>query len=84
MFVRADGRKIVAVSNISAQFRSDEFPRVEGWCCDVASQDARARRPIPTARVWAAPRGDPVELREALAGDGPALLCFYVFDWSTG
>lgn len=33
VFVRADGRKIVAVSNVSAQFRSDEFPRVDGWCC---------------------------------------------------
>lgn len=33
VFVRADGRKIVAVSNISAQFRSRSFPRVEGWCC---------------------------------------------------
>ena len=33
VFIRADGRKIVAVSNISAQFRSRTFPRVEGWCC---------------------------------------------------
>lgn len=33
VFIRADGRKIVAVSNISAQFRSRAFPRVEGWCC---------------------------------------------------
>jgi hypothetical protein len=33
VFVRADGRKIVAVSNITAQFRSRSFPRVEGWCC---------------------------------------------------
>ena len=33
VFIRADGRKIVAVSNISAQFRSRSFPRVEGWCC---------------------------------------------------
>ena len=32
-FIRADGRKIAAVSNISAQFRSRTFPRVEGWCC---------------------------------------------------
>ena len=32
-FVRADGRKIVAVSNISAQFHSSAFPEVEGWCC---------------------------------------------------
>ena len=33
VFIRADGRKIVAASNISAQFRSRTFPRVEGWCC---------------------------------------------------
>jgi hypothetical protein len=33
VFVRADGRTIVAVSNISAQFRSSAFPEVEGWCC---------------------------------------------------
>ena len=33
VFVRADGRKIVAVSNVSAQFGSKTFPRVEGWCC---------------------------------------------------
>jgi len=33
VFVRADGRRIVAVSDISAQFRSRTFPRVEGWCC---------------------------------------------------
>lgn len=33
VFIRADGRKIIAVSNISAQFRSRTFPRVEGWCC---------------------------------------------------
>ncbi|MCP9484312.1 MAG: hypothetical protein MSC30_00460 [Gaiellaceae bacterium MAG52_C11] len=25
--------RIVAVSNVSAQFRSGTFPRVEGWCC---------------------------------------------------
>ncbi len=33
VFVRADGRGIVAVSNVSAQFHSQTFPRVEGWCC---------------------------------------------------
>ena len=37
---------------------------------------------IPVARVWCAPREDPVELAEALAGEGFALLCFYPFDWS--
>ncbi len=39
---------------------------------------------IPPARVWRAPREDPVDLGEALAGQGVALLCFYVFDWSPG
>ena len=40
--------------------------------------------PIPNAQVWRAPREDPVDLGEALAGSGLALLCFYVFDWSPG
>jgi hypothetical protein len=31
VFVRADGKKIVAVSNVSEQFRSRSFPRIEGW-----------------------------------------------------
>lgn len=34
LFVRAAGRqRIVAVSNVAAQFRSSAFPRIEGWCC---------------------------------------------------
>jgi len=33
VFVRASGGRIEAVSNVSAQFRSQRFPRVEGWCC---------------------------------------------------
>jgi len=33
LFIRADGRGIRAVSNITKQFRSASFPRVEGWCC---------------------------------------------------
>ena len=33
VFVRADGRRIRAVSNVSEQFRSRSFPTVEGWCC---------------------------------------------------
>lgn len=37
---------------------------------------------VPGARVWTAPREGPVELSEALAGQGAALLCFYPFDWS--
>ena len=39
---------------------------------------------IPRAQVWRAPREYPVDLVEALAGDGLVLLCFYVFDWSPG
>ena len=38
--------------------------------------------PIPQARVWTEPRRGPVSLAEALAGDGLALLCFYLWDWS--
>lgn len=33
VLVRADGRRIRAVGNISEQFRSRVSPRVEGWCC---------------------------------------------------
>lgn len=39
---------------------------------------------LPSARVWTAPREGPVDLAQALAGFGPALLCFYPFDWSPG
>lgn len=38
--------------------------------------------PIPAVRVWTDPREGPVTLSDALAGEGLALLCFYVFDWS--
>jgi hypothetical protein len=33
VFVRADGKGIRAVSNVSEQFRSARFVRLEGWCC---------------------------------------------------
>ncbi|CAN5218064.1 hypothetical protein BH09ACT13_BH09ACT13_16600 [soil metagenome] len=34
VFVRLGaGKKLRAVSNVSEQFRSRSFPRVEGWCC---------------------------------------------------
>ena len=33
VFVRAEGKRIRAVANLSEQFRSQSFPRVEGWCC---------------------------------------------------
>jgi hypothetical protein len=39
---------------------------------------------ISDARVWGAPGDDPVDLREAVAGGGSVLLCFYFFDWSPG
>lgn len=31
VFVRADGKRIRAVSNVSDQFRSGSLPRIEGW-----------------------------------------------------
>ena len=35
VFVPARGpRRVEAVANVSAQFRSPAFPRVEGWCCE--------------------------------------------------
>jgi hypothetical protein len=34
LFVRTGGQhRLVAVSNVSEQFRSSAFPRVAGWCC---------------------------------------------------
>ena len=36
---------------------------------------------IPDATVWTAPR-ERVHLRDLVA-DGPALLVFYLFDWSS-
>lgn len=38
--------------------------------------------PVPTATVWRAALDEPLDLAEAIAGDGLALLCFYPFDWS--
>jgi hypothetical protein len=37
---------------------------------------------MPAARVWAGPREEALQLVDALAGDGLALLCFYLWDWS--
>jgi hypothetical protein len=37
--------------------------------------------PIPDAIVWTAPRE--IASLEALAADGPMLLLFYLFDWSS-
>jgi peroxiredoxin len=36
---------------------------------------------VPDVRVWTTPR-DSVSLRE-LAAEGPLLLLFYLFDWSS-
>ena len=36
--------------------------------------------PIPDAKVWLAPR-ESIALRD-LAGEGPILVLFYLFDWS--
>ena len=38
-------------------------------------------QPIPDAMVWSAPR-EVVSVRELVADD-PALLVFYLFDWSS-
>lgn len=38
---------------------------------------------VPAARVWKDAGVGPVTLSDALAGEGPVLLCFYPFDWST-
>lgn len=40
--------------------------------------------PIPDAALWAPGIDGPTQLRDAIAGVGPALLCFYAFDWSPG
>ena len=70
VFIRADGAKIVAVSNISAQFHSPAFPEVEGWCCGgprIATM-LEPGDPIPRARVWTAPREDPLDLARRARG----------------
>ncbi len=33
VFVPVSGGRLRAVANVSAQFRSQSFPRIEGWCC---------------------------------------------------
>jgi hypothetical protein len=33
LFVRTNGTGLRAISNVSEQFRSRSFPRVDGWCC---------------------------------------------------
>jgi hypothetical protein len=36
---------------------------------------------VPDVAVWPAPREEAQPLRDVL-GDGLALLCFYLYDWS--
>ncbi len=33
LFLRVDGSGLRAVANLSDQFRTRSFPRIEGWCC---------------------------------------------------
>lgn len=33
IFMRADGTRIRAISNVSEQFHSRSFPLLQGWCC---------------------------------------------------
>jgi hypothetical protein len=33
LLVRSDGSGLRAIANVTDQFRSRTFPRVEGWCC---------------------------------------------------
>jgi hypothetical protein len=37
---------------------------------------------IPDVSVWQDAGQEAAPLRDVLAGDGLALLCFYPFDWS--
>jgi len=37
---------------------------------------------VPDALVWVEPGTEPAQLRDVLAGDGMALLCFTPHDWS--
>ena len=37
---------------------------------------------LPDVRVWLAPSSDPIALA-ALLEDGPILLFFYLYDWSS-
>ena len=37
---------------------------------------------VPSARVWIEPSTDGVSLAE-LAAEGPLLLLFYLYDWSS-
>ena len=37
---------------------------------------------VPAVRVWAGVRQEASSLRDVLAGEGHALLCFYLWDWS--
>ena len=38
---------------------------------------------VPDVQVWTAPREEAQPLKDVLGG-GWTLLCFYLYDWSTG
>jgi peroxiredoxin len=37
---------------------------------------------VPEATVWTGALDEPGTIAAAIAGEGPALVCFYPFDWS--
>jgi hypothetical protein len=39
--------------------------------------------PLPAARVWSSPQDKEGVRLETLACEGPLLLLFYLYDWST-
>ena len=41
---------IRAVSNVSEQFRSRSFPRIQGWCCGPWARLASCSKPAPRSR----------------------------------
>ena len=47
----------------------------------VTAPDAQARRPDPQATVWVGPREQ--HTIEEIVEDGPVLLLFYLFDWTS-
>ena len=83
VFVRADGRKILAVSNVSDQFRTQALPargRLVLRPVRCASCSGQATR-FPTSRCGP----PPVKARcgsQTRSATDSVLLCFYLWDWS--
>ena len=68
----AGRRQIQAVSNVSAQFRSRSFPRIEGWCCaPIAGREALG---VDSGRVLARHRRGDGARGAARGRAGAALL----------